>query len=93
MKYMNTSKRKSQSESIKKLFKNKKHKEKMEKCYSKRRLNLNIEELKIMYINERKSAEDIGRIYGCSGEIILIRLRQCNIPIRSASETNRITQS
>ena len=47
---------------------------------------LEIEQLEKLYINDKKSAAQIGKIFGCSDGTVLRWLRDYNIPIRTISE-------
>lgn len=47
-----------------------------------RRLNLDIEKIKDLYLNQKKSVAEIGKIFGLSQNVILNRLKEERIEIR-----------
>lgn len=53
-------------------------------------LNLDIEELKNLYLNQKLSANQIAKIKKCSDETIRYQLKKHNIPIRGIKEANSL---
>ena len=50
--------------------------------------NLDIEELKDMYLNQNMSACQIAKIKNCSDETIRYQLKKYNIPLRNIKQAN-----
>ncbi len=55
-------------------------------------LKITKEELYKLYIEDRKSSNDIGKIFGANGATIIQHLRKNDIPLRKEFETNTITK-
>jgi hypothetical protein len=52
--------------------------------------NLDIEEIKDLYLNQKLSAYEIGKLKKCSDETIRYQLKKHNIPLRNIKQANSL---
>ncbi|HLB45585.1 MAG TPA: LAGLIDADG family homing endonuclease [Anaerolineales bacterium] len=50
------------------------------------KINISRDVLEHLYLDERRSAQEIARLYGCNGQTVINRLRDHCIPIRTRGE-------